>query len=69
MVTKRRLYLFAFQLPFTLVVGALLSFGYSMRVHDDPHIDLVAAIVLGIVLDIVITLINKRDEQQHYESR
>ncbi len=66
MFTKRRMYLFAFQLPITLVVGVLLYFAYSMRVHEDPHIDWIVAVPLGVVIDILITLLNKRDEKNDH---
>jgi cell shape-determining protein MreD len=62
------MYLFAFQLPLTLVVGALLYFGYSMQVHDQPRVDLVVAIILGVLIDVVLTAVNKRDEKRHQQS-
>ncbi len=66
MFTKRRVYLFLLQLPITLIVGIFLYFGYSMRVHEQPQIDWFVAITLGILVDIVLTLINKRDEKHHH---
>ncbi len=68
MVTKRRVYLFALQLPLTLVVGALLYFAYSIRAHESPQIDWPIALTIGVVIDIVITLVNKRDERRHQQS-
>ena len=65
MITKRRFYLFALQLPITLIVGILLYFAYSMRFHEDPHIDWLIALSLGVLLDVVITMLNKRDEKRH----
>ena len=65
MITKRRFYLFALQLPITLIVGILLYFAYSMRAHEDPHIDWLIALSLGVLLDVVITMLNKRDEKRH----
>ena len=65
MTTKKRLILFAIQFPIMLVVGILLYFAYSMRVHDEPRIDWVVAILLAVALDVAITLLNKRDEKHH----
>jgi hypothetical protein len=68
MVTKRRLTLFALQFPMTLLVGALLYFAYSLRVHDNPTVDWVVAIVLALVLDVVITWLNGRDERRRQKT-
>ncbi len=68
MTAKKRLILFLLQLPITLIVGALLTFGYSVRVHDRPGVDWVVAIILGVLLDVVVTLLNKRDERRHQQT-
>ncbi len=65
MTSRKRLVLFLLQLPITLIVGILLTFGYSIRFHDQPSVDWVVAVILGVVLDIVVTLLNKRDEGRH----
>lgn len=65
MITRRRLYLFALQFPIALIVGALLYFAYSMRVHEQPSIDWLVAVILALLIDVVITLMNKRDEKRH----
>jgi hypothetical protein len=65
MTSKKRFILFLFQFPITLLVGILLTFGYSIRVHDQPGVDWPVAITLGIVIDVVMTVLNKRDERRH----
>jgi len=67
MNSKKRWILFAIQFPMTLLIGVLLYFAYSMQVHDQPNIDWVVAFVLAILLDVVITLINRRDEQHQHK--
>lgn len=68
MISKKRFILFAVQFPIMLVVGALLYFAYSMRVHDLPRVDWVIAIALAVVLDVVVTLLNKRDESRQHKT-
>jgi hypothetical protein len=64
MFTKRRVALFALQFPMTLLIGTLLYFAYSLRVHDQPTVDWVIAILLALGLDVVITWLNGRDERR-----
>ena len=66
MISKKRVTLFLFQLPITFLVGVLLTFAYSMRVDDRPEIDWAVAVILAVVIDLVVTLLNKRDEKQHH---
>ncbi len=65
MTSKKRFILFLLQFPVTVLVGILLTFAYSVRFHDRPGVDWVAAIILGILIDVVATLLNKRDERRH----
>lgn len=51
-----------------LLVGALVYFAYSMRVHDQPRVDWIIAIALAVVLDVVVTLLNKRDEARQHKT-
>lgn len=68
MTSKKRLILFAIQFPIMLLVGALVYFAYSMRVHDQPRVDWIIAIALAVVLDVVVTLLNKRDEARQHKT-
>ena len=65
MTSKKRMIMFAFQFPVTLLLGILFTFAYSMRAHEEPSIDWLVAVLLAIALDIVLTLWNMRDEKKH----
>jgi len=65
MSSNRRFILFLFQFPITFLVGILVAFGYSVEFDEQPSVDWVVAIVLGIALDGVLTLLNRRDERRH----
>ena len=66
MTSKKRLILFALQFPITLLVAALLYFAYSLQVHDQPRIDWIVAFIVAVMLDVVITAINRRDERHQH---
>ncbi len=65
MTANKRYTLFLFQLPIMLLVGILLSFAYSTQVDEQPGIDWLVAIVLALVMDVGVTLLNRRDEKRH----
>ena len=67
MTSKKRFVLFLLQFPITFLVGILLTLAYSIRAHDQPAVDWTIAIILGIVIDLVFTALNKRDEQRHHQ--
>jgi hypothetical protein len=64
MKSNKQFAFFLFQLPVCLLVGVLLSFAYSMRVHDQPSVDWLVALLLAIGLDVLFTWRNSREEKK-----
>ncbi len=62
---KKRFILFSVQFPIMLLVGILLSFGYSLKFSDEPGVDWLMAVALAVALWAVVTFVNKRDEHRH----
>ncbi len=64
MFSKKRIALMAIQFPIALLIGVLLTFAYSMQVHEHPEINWSIAIPFGIVLDVAVTWLQNRNEKQ-----
>ena len=55
----------AVQFPVALLVGILLTFAYSMQVHEHPGVDWSIAIAIAVVFDVGATwLQNRRDKER-----
>lgn len=65
MFSKKRIILMAIQFPVAFLVGVLLTFAYSMQVHDLPEVDWLIAIGIAVVFDMAATwLQNRRDSER-----
>ncbi len=65
MFSKKRIALMAIQFPVALLIGVLLTFAYSMQVHEHPQVNWSIAIAVAIVFDVSATwLQNRRDKAQ-----
>ena len=64
MKSNKNFGLFLFQLPVCLLVGVLLSFAYSMQVHDQPSIDWLVAVLVGIGFDVLFTWRDARKQKK-----
>jgi hypothetical protein len=65
MFSKKRIVLMAIQFPVAFLVGVLLTFAYSMQVHDLPEVDWLIAIGIAVVFDVAATwLQNRRDTER-----
>ena len=64
MFSKKRIMLMAFQFPVALLIGILLTFAYSMRVHEHPGVDWPIAIAIAIVFDVAITWLQHRNHKE-----
>lgn len=64
MFSKKSIMLMAFQFPVTLLVGVLLTFAYSMQIHEHPGVNWPIAIALAIVFDVVATWLQNRHDKE-----
>jgi hypothetical protein len=64
MFSKKRIMLMAFQFPVALLIGVLLTFAYSMQVHDQPEVNWSIAIALAIVFDVAVTWLQNRHDKE-----
>jgi hypothetical protein len=46
-----------------LAAGILMTFAYSLKYHEEPGVDWLVAFGLAVVMDLVITWLNIRQEK------
>ena len=54
----------AFQFPVALLIGVLLTFAYSMQVHEQPGVNWSFAIAIAVVFDVTATWLQNRDDKK-----
>jgi hypothetical protein len=64
MFSKKRIVLMAIQFPVAFLVGVLLTFAYSMQVHDLPEVDWLIAIGIAVVFDVAATWLQNRHDME-----
>jgi hypothetical protein len=64
MITKKSLLFFAFVFPIAFVIGVLVSFSISLQFHEDVQINWFVVFGVAIVLDLIVTWRNNRDEKR-----
>lgn len=64
MFSKKRIILMAIQFPVAFLVGVLLTFAYSMQVHDLPEVDWLIAIGIAVVFDMAATWLQNRSDSE-----
>jgi predicted PurR-regulated permease PerM len=56
--------LMAFQFPIALLIGVVLTFAYSMNVHEHPEVNWLIAVAFAIVFDVVVTWLQHRNDKE-----
>jgi Ca2+/Na+ antiporter len=63
MDTKKSPILFAFVFPLTFIIGILVSVLIGLRFHENVQLDWLVVFAVAIVLDLLITWRQNRDEK------